>query len=717
MRSWPGGPYPLGATWDGEGVNFALFSENAAGVELCLFDAPDGSETERIPLRERTNMVWHVYLPDVRPGQLYGWRVHGPYEPERGHRFNPAKLLLDPYAKAISGEVRWDDALFAYRIGDPAQDLAIDERDSAPFLPRSVVIDSAFTWGDDRHPRTPWNRTVIYECHVRGMTIRHPSVPEPLRGTYLGLASEPVIEHLQRLGVTAVELLPVHQSVPERELVERGLTNYWGYNTIGFFAPDVRYATGGRGRQVHEFKSMVKTFHRAGIEVILDVVYNHTGEGNQLGPSLFLRGIDNASYYRLDPDDPRWYVDFTGCGNSLNMLHPRTLQLMMDSLRYWVSEMHVDGFRFDLAPALARELVEVDRLGRFFAIVQQDPLLSEVKLIAEPWDLGPGGYQVGNFPQGWVEWNGRYRDTVRRFWRGDEGQIPELASRLSGSSDLYASRDTPHASINFVTCHDGFSLHDLVTYERKHNEANGEGNLDGADDNASSNWGVEGETDALPIVRLRERMKRNFLATLAFSQGVPMISHGDEMGRTQGGNNNAYCQDNAISWVDWDLDARRRDVLAFTRRVFAVRRRSPVLRRRGFFSGRPLVEGVKDVTWLRPDGLEMAQADWSTARNHVIGMLIHGQATDEVDERGRPIRGDTLLLLMNASGRSRLFRLPPMDAPGVWREVVNTAKPGIREAGPSGVTLVGHSVVLLAFAERGQDAAVEGRRGRGSHGR
>jgi glycogen operon protein len=686
-------------------VNFALFSENATGVELCLFEDPgDPSGSERISLRERTNMVWHVYLPDVRPGQLYGWRVHGPYAPEQGHRFNPAKLLLDPYAKAISGEVRWDDALFPYRIGDPAEDLAPDDRDSAPFLPKSVVIDSAFTWGDDRHPRTPWNRTVIYECHVRGMTMRHPSIPEPLRGTYLGLASEPVIEHLQRLGVTAVELLPVHQSVPERELVERGLTNYWGYNTIGFFAPDVRYATGGRGRQVHEFKSMVKTFHRAGIEVILDVVYNHTGEGNHLGPSLFLRGIDNASYYRLGPENPRWYVDFTGCGNSLNMLHPRAMQLMMDSLRYWVREMHVDGFRFDLAPALARELEAVHRLGRFFAIVQQDPLLSEVKLIAEPWDLGPDGYQVGNFPHGWVEWNGRYRDTVRRFWRGDEGRIPELASRLSGSSDLYESRDrTPYASINFITCHDGFTLHDLVTYERKHNEANGEGNRDGADDNASSNWGVEGETDALPVVRLRERMKRNFLATLAFSQGVPMISHGDEIGRTQHGNNNGYCQDNELTWMDWNPDARGRELLAFARRVFAVRRRNPVLQRRSFFSGRPVAEGLKDVTWLRPDGREMTHGDWTNPRNHVLGMLIHGQATDEVDERGRPIRGNTLLLLMNAGGRSRLFRLPAMDEPGAWREVVNTARPGSRPSGRTGVTLVGHSLVLLSFAARGAE--------------
>ncbi|MBA2565770.1 MAG: glycogen debranching protein GlgX, partial [Gemmatimonadetes bacterium] len=517
MRVWPGSPHPLGATWDGEGVNFALFSENATGVDLCLFNrAEDAAEAERIPLRERTNMVWHCYLREVRPGQLYGFRVHGPYAPQLGHRFNSAKLLLDPYARAITGGVRWDDALFGYTVGAGAEDVVPDARESAGFMPKCVVIDAAFTWGDDRPPHVPWNRTLVYECHVKGLTWRHPDVPERLRGTYLGLASEPILEHLRGLGVTAVELLPVHHSLTERELAARGLTNYWGYNTIGFFAPDARFATGAAGRQVHEFKSMVKTFHRAGIEVILDVVYNHTGEGSHLGPTLLLRGIDNLAYYRLVPGDLRRYLDFTGCGNSLNMLHPRTIQLIMDSLRYWVQEMHVDGFRFDLAPALARELFEVDRLGRFFAIIQQDPVLARVKLIAEPWDLGPGGYQVGNFPNGWVEWNGRYRDTVRRFWRGEGGLVSELAFRLSGSSDLYETRArSPYASINFVTCHDGFTLHDLVSYERKHNETNGEGNLDGTDDNLSRNWGVEGETQDVALVRLRERMKRNLLATLA----------------------------------------------------------------------------------------------------------------------------------------------------------------------------------------------------------
>ncbi len=698
MRVWPGNPYPLGATWDGEGVNFALFSEHATGVDLCLFDrADDGSEAERLPMIERTNMVWHAYLPDARPGLLYGYRVHGPYAPEQGHRFNPAKLLLDPYAKAFSGIVHWQDALFGYTVGDPQEDLSCDPRDSAGYVPKGLVIDSAFTWGDDRPPKVPWNRTVIYEAHVKGFTFLHPGIPERIRGTYLAMASDPVLDHLHRLGVTAVELLPVHAFVDERTLVSRGLRNYWGYNSIGFFAPDTRYATGSLGQQVYEFKSMVKSMHRAGIEVILDVVYNHTGEGNQLGPSLSLRGIDNASYYRLDPHQPRLYVDFTGTGNSLNMLHPRAIQLIMDSLRYWIQEMHVDGFRFDLAPALARELYEVNRLSRFFAMIQQDPVISQVKLIAEPWDLGSGGYQVGNFPAGWAEWNGRYRDTVRRFWRGDEGQVGELASRLTGSSDLYASADrTPHASINFVTCHDGFTLRDLVSYERKHNEANGEDNRDGTDDNLSRNWGVEGPTEHVPTERMRDRMVRNFLASLAFSQGVPMILMGDEMGRTQAGNNNAYCQDNEISWVRWTLDARERAILALAQRLFAIRRSNPVLRRRSFFRGRPISDGgLKDVTWIRLDGEEMKEADWNEAGGHVLGMLIHGQSTDETDERGRLISGDTLLLLVNSGSRSRSFRLPAMAEPGEWRELVNTARAGARHPKGEDVSLAASSLILL----------------------
>jgi isoamylase len=693
IRVWPGTPYPLGATWDGEGVNFALFSEHATGVELCLFDAPDAAtESERIALRERDEAVWHAYLPDVRPGQLYGYRVHGPYAPGDGHRFNPAKLLIDPYARAIGGTIRWSDALFGYLPGDPAADLSFNPDDGAGGLPKCVVVDAAFTWGDDRPPRVPWNRTVIYECHVKGMTRRHPQVPEPLRGTYLGLATEPVLDHLVGLGVTAVELMPVHHFVADRHLVERGLTNYWGYNSIAYFAPDVRYATAVRGEQVAEFKTTVKRLHRAGLEIILDVVYNHTAEGNHLGPTLSLRGVDNAAYYRLVPDDRRHYVDFTGCGNSLNMTHPRTLQLIMDSLRYWVVEMHVDGFRFDLAPVLARELWEVNRLATFFDVIRQDPVLSQVKLIAEPWDVGPGGYQVGNFPLGWAEWNGPYRDAVRRFWRGDPG-VAELATRLSGSSDLYApSQRAPYASINFVACHDGFTLRDLVSYERKHNEANGEDNRDGTDDNLSRNWGAEGETESIAVNALRDRIARNMLATLACSQGVPMLGMGDELGRTQRGNNNAYCQDNEIGWVDWTLDERARGLLEFTRRVFAIRRAETALRRRRFFRGGEGAE--RDVTWLRPDGREMQAADWH-APAHVLGMLVHARAADERDERGRPVPSGTLLLLVNNGPRPRRFVLPAIGGRGMWRELVNTSR-ALRPLRAPALTLAAHALVLLS---------------------
>ncbi len=703
MRVWPGDPYPLGATWDGEGVNFAVFSEHATAVELCLFESRDAlKESRRIPLRERTNMVWHAYLPDVRPGQLYGYRVHGPFDPVNGHRFNPAKLLVDPYAKAVAGTVRWDNSVFGYKVGNPQSDLTIDDHDSAPYVPRCVVIDSAFTWGDDRSPRTPWNRTVIYECHVKGMTARHPAVPEHLRGTYLGLAADAIIDHLLDLSVTAVELLPVHQHITESVVAARGLTNYWGYNTVGFFAPDWRFATGDHGEQVAEFKTMVKVLHSAGIEVILDVVYNHTAEGNRLGPTISFRGIDNASYYGLNPQERRFYLNFTGTGNTLNMQNFRAMQLMMDSLRYWVQEMHVDGFRFDLAPALARELFELDRLQRFFDFIQQDPVLSRVKLIAEPWDVGEGGYQVGNFPGGWAEWNGYYRDTVRKFWRGDAGQLADLGYRLSGSSDLYNKRGrSPHASINFVTCHDGFTLRDLVTYANKHNEANGEGNRDGLDANWSANWGVEGETEADDIVQLREMIKRNFIATLAFSQGVPMLSHGDELGRTQRGNNNAYCQDNEISWIDWEVDDRARDLLSFTRSALALRRENPVLRRRSFFSGRPVnEEGDRDVRWLKPDGTEMTEPDWRDPENRVIGMLLHGEATDEVNDRGRPIEGSTLLLILNASSRSRFFTLPELDDPGSWQYLLSTAPQAAgKNPRAKGLRLVRHSLVLLVFSQ------------------
>ncbi|MFO7586577.1 MAG: glycogen debranching protein GlgX [Gemmatimonadota bacterium] len=713
MRVWPGEPYPLGAVWNGLGVNFAIFSEHATRVELCLFAAPSAEvESHRIDIRERTNNVWHVYLPDIRPGQLYGYRVHGPYEPERGHRFNPAKLLLDPYARAIGGDVRVTEAMYGYDRASDRADLSRDDRDSAADVPKCVVVDPAFSWLDDRSPRVQWSRTVIYEAHVKGLTQLHPAVPPEHRGTYLGLACEPVIEHLLRLGVTAVELMPVHHHVDEPRLLERGLTNYWGYNTIGYFAPDSRYATGAPGDQVFEFKMMVKALHSAGIEVILDVVYNHTGEGNELGPTILFRGIDNRSYYHLDPTDPRRYVDFTGTGNTLNMLNSRAMQLMMDSLRYWVEEMHVDGFRFDLAPALARELFEVNRLAWFFDIIQQDPVLSRVKLIAEPWDVGPGGYQVGNFPNGWAEWNGRYRDTVRRFWRGDSGQLAELGFRLSGSSDLYGPQGrSPYASINFVTCHDGFTLHDLVSYDHKRNEANLEADRDGTDANWSRNWGVEGPTKEARIRRRRQRMKKNFLATLAFSQGVPMISHGDEIGRTQGGNNNAYCQDNEVTWIDWDLSDEERELLAFARRVFALRQSNPVLRRRTFFRGHPTVgQDIRDVTWIRPDGREMTDADWHDPENRVIGMLMHGEATDEVDRRGRLVRGDTLLLLLNASERSRRFVLPDSDEPGDWRELLDTHGNIGGESNLTAAHLPSYSLLLL---RRGAERSLPGNGGNG----
>ncbi|MEO7986552.1 MAG: glycogen debranching protein GlgX [Gemmatimonadales bacterium] len=700
IRVWPGTPTPLGATWDGEGTNFAIFSEHATAVDLCLFVAPDdAAELTRVPLRERTDQVWHAYLPDVRPGQLYGFRVHGPYEPDRGHRFNPAKLLLDPYARAISGTIAWSDALLGYAKGTPEEerDLHPDTQDSASGMPKCVVVESAFSWGDDRRPETPWNRTVIYEAHVKGMTMRHPDVPEALRGTYLGLATDPVIEHLQQLGVTAIELLPLQHFVTERRLAEAGLTNYWGYSTIGFFAPDTRYSSGRLGQQVADFKSMVKRFHRAGIEVLLDVVYNHTAEGNHLGPTLCFRGIDNTAYYRLDPEHPRFYTDFTGCGNTVDIRRSRTLQLVMDSLRYWVTEMHVDGFRFDLAPTLARDSPGVGPSGRFFDVVRQDPDVSRVKLIAEPWDLGPDGYQVGRFPIGWGEWNGLYRDTVRRFWRGDGGQVSQLASRLAGSSDIYeSSHRTPQASINFVTCHDGFPLHDLVSYEHKHNEANAEENRDGTDNNMSRNWGVEGPSEAAHVVRIRERIKRNLLATLAFSQGVPMLSHGDELGRTQGGNNNAYCQDNPLTWIDWKLSPLDRELLAFTRLVFQMRAANPVLRRRRFFSHEPKPGGAgRDLVWLGPDGREMEEEQWAEEGNHVLGMLIRAEATDEIDERGRTPRGEAILILVNGGARSRTFILPASEQPGAWTEKLNTAHSQPRAIRGEQVHLAAHSLMLL----------------------
>ena len=697
MRVWPGSPYPLGATWDGEGVNFAIFSEHATAVDLCLFGAADSGEAmETIAMPEATDDVWHVYLPDARPGTLYGYRVHGPYEPSQGHRFNPAKLLIDPYAKAVSEGIKWSDDLFGYTIGSKDKDLSLNTRDSAAAMPKCVVVDPAFTWGDDRSPRTPWNRTVIYECHVRGMTKRHPLVPEDVRGTFLGLASDPIVDHLTNLGVTAVELMPVHQFLPERDLVDKGLTNYWGYNSIGFLAPHVGYASGGGGDQVNEFKSMVKTLHRAGLEVILDVVYNHTAEGSELGPTLSLRGIDNAAYYRLSPEDLRYNVDYTGTGNSLNIMHNRTVGLIMDSLRYWVTDMHVDGFRFDLAPVLIRGY-EGGPPSSFFEIVQQDPVLSTVKLIAEPWDVGPDGYQLGRFPQGWSEWNGQYRDSVRRFWRGDEGMVPEVASRLSGSSDIFAaSRRPTYASVNFVTCHDGYTLTDLVTYEARHNEANGENNADGTSDNNSCNWGAEGETESVRIKGLRERMKRNMLATLMFSQGVRMILGGDELGRSQFGNNNAYCQDNETSWLNWEIDEPAAELFDFTKELIHIVQSNPVLRRRHFFAGsKGSTPGDADVVWIRSDGEEMTDEDWKEESNHAIGMLLPGRAGDEVDSRGRAVVGETLFWLLNAGSGPRSYTLPKTDRPGIWEEIFNTARPGSRVVKAATVNLTGHSTILL----------------------
>jgi isoamylase len=701
---WPGRPHPRGATWDGEGVNFALFSENAEKVELCLFDPGGRRETQRIALGEQTDQVWHCYLPEARPGLLYGYRVHGPYKPEEGHRFNPHKLLLDPYAKNIVGALRWSDAHFAYRIGDKAEDLSSDRRDDAALMPKCKVIEPAFTWGEDRRPQIPWNEMVIYEMHVRGFTIKHPEVPPALRGTYAGLACAPVIEYLRRLGVTTVELMPVHAFLDDRHLVEKGLRNYWGYNTIGFFAPEGRYSASGK---VNEFKTMVKTLHSAGIEVILDVVYNHTAEGSHLGPTLCFRGIDNAAYYRLSPENRRYYMDYTGCGNTLNMQHPRVLQLIMDSLRYWVTEMHVDGFRFDLAAALARELHEVDRLGAFFDILRQDPLLSQVKLIAEPWDLGEGGYQVGNFPTGWAEWNDRYRDSMRAYWKGDGGLIGEFARRLTGSSDLYGrSGRRPHASINFITAHDGFTLHDLVSYNEKHNEANLEGNRDGHNNNLSWNCGVEGPTDDPEVRALRARQQRNMLATLLLSQGVPMLLAGDEIGRTQQGNNNAYCQDNELSWVDWRLeDEEAGKLLRFAQRMIALRRAHPVFRRRDFFQGRPLRgREIKDIVWLNPDGEEMTDEQWNEHHARSLGVYLAGEGLTETDARGRPLRDDNFLLLFNAHHEPVAFRLPVYA--GRWRVLLDTAfqdglaHDGARDPGAE-YSLQGRSLALLQHVRDG----------------
>jgi isoamylase len=703
---WPGKPYPLGSNWDGEGVNFALFSEHAARVELCIFDKAGHRELHRINVREQTDQVWHCYLPEARPGLIYGYRVHGPYAPEKGLRFNRHKLLLDPYAKQIVGELKWSDSHFGYRIGHRLEDLSFDRRDSAPGMLKSMVIDPAFTWGTDQPLRTPWHKSIIYELHVKGFTIQHPQVPAQLRGTYAGLATAPVIDHLLKLGITAIELMPVHYFVDDRTLVERGLRNYWGYNSIGFFAPVSRYLSTA---SISEFKTMVKTMHSAGIEVILDVVYNHTAEGNHLGPTLSFRGIDNPVYYRTTADNPRYYMDYTGTGNTLNMRHPRVLQLIMDSLRYWVLDMHVDGFRFDLAATLARELHEVDKLGAFLDIIHQDPILSQVKLIAEPWDLGEGGYQVGKFPVGWAEWNDRYRDALRSYWKGDGGQIGELAYRITGSSDLYArSGRRPYASINFVTAHDGFTLQDLVSYNQKHNEANGEDNRDGTDNNRSWNCGAEGPTADPGINALRAQQKRNFLATLLLSQGVPMLLSGDAIGHSQRGNNNAYCQDNDISWIDWNESSADQQLVGLVQKAIALRKNHPMFRRRNFFLGRAIKgAGIKDILWLRPDGGEMTDEQWNQEHARTLGMFLSGSAVDEVDERGQAITDENFLLLMNAHHEEVPFLLPTAASNMRWIALIDTScqtsrSPGVQyEAGDS-YPLQARSLALLVERQRDQ---------------
>jgi isoamylase len=714
MEVWPGTPYPLGATWDGAGTNFALFSEVAEQVELCLFgddDASGQSGETRIAIGEVDGLVWHCYLPGVEPGQRYGYRVHGPYQPERGHRCNPSKLLLDPYGKAVEGQVTWHQAVYSYQHGNPS---VLNTDDSAAYMPRNVVINPYFDWGDDRPPRTPYHETLIYEAHVRGLTRLHPEVPAEQQGSYAGLAHPAVIDHLTRLGVTAVELMPVHQSVPEPGLVRRGLTNYWGYNTIAFLAPDNRYSSSGTPYgHVAEFKAAVKALHAAGIEVILDVVYNHTAEGGGLGPTLSFRGIDNAAYYQLAPGNPQSYLDYTGCGNSLNVRNPHPLQLIMDSLRYWILDMHVDGFRFDLAAALARELHDVDRLSAFFDLVQQDPAVSQVKLIAEPWDVGQGGYQVGHFPPLWTEWNGKYRDTVRDFWRGRAATLPEFASRLTGSSDLYeTSARRPVASVNFITCHDGFTLRDLVSYDRKHNEANGDYNRDGTDDDRSWNCGAEGPTDDPAVNELRARQVRNFLVTLFCSQGVPMLLAGDEMSRTQRGNNNAYCQDNEVSWIDWEAAGKQQDLIDFTCMLSELRRAHPVFRRRRFFSGQAAADGLQDIVWLTPAGRTMTDNDWQTGYARSLSVFLNGDAITEPGPRGEPVRDDSFLLLFNANREPVTFTVPGVRFGAGWEVLISTAtamgapppdatgtiavRPGQR------IELAGRSIMVLRGIDDGQ---------------
>ncbi len=695
---WPGNPYPLGATWDGLGINFVLYSENAQRVELVLFDhADDPAPSRTIALPERTGPIWHGYLPGLRPGQLYGYRVHGPYDPARGHRFNPNKVLLDPYAKAIGRSLRWDDSLFGYQMGQ--DDLSFSEADSAPFAPLGAVVEDKFEWGDDRSPEIHWEDTIIYETHVKGISMRHPDVPDDLRGTYLGLVSEPILDHLRKLGVTTIQLLPVHAKVQDQRLVDLGLKNYWGYNTLNFFAPEPEFGCNGSIHAVRDFKMMVRSLHAAGFEVIIDVVYNHTGEGSEKGPTLSFRGIDNLGYYKENPDDPRFLMDYTGTGNTLDGGNGYVLQLITDSLRYWVTEMRVDGFRFDLASALARELYDVNMLGAFFKIIQQDPVLSQVKLIAEPWDVGPGGYQVGGFPWQWTEWNGKFRDAVRRFWRGENGVKGEFATRFTGSSDLYAlSGRRPIASINFITAHDGFTLEDLVSYEHKHNEANQEGNRDGHEPNYSVNCGVEGTSDDPAVLNCRERLKRSLMATLLLSQGVPMILGGDELSRTQQGNNNAYCQDNDINYYDWDLDEREQNFLAFVQRIIAFHRAHQSFRRRRFLTGQADDQGFKDALWWHPKGREMTWEDWGNADLHAFGLLLRGDHIAGTDVHGNALEDDTFLILFNKGAATVRVKLPKAeaDSPKRWKVVFESERTRSSYAANATVPVDPHELMVLS---------------------
>jgi isoamylase len=700
ITTYPGIPYPLGATRDGNGVNFALYAENATGVELCFFDKRMGeTQTAKIRMTERTHHKFHVYVPDIKPGQLYGYRVHGPYDPKNGHRFNPAKLLIDPYAKAIAGTIEWDDSLFGYEVGHKDEDLKINNKDSAPFIPKSVVIDSSFDWQDDKAPKIPYHQSIIYETHIKGFTRLNPNIPKEIQGTYAAIAHRVTIDYLKQLGVTAVELMPVHHFVADRHLVEKGLTNYWGYNSIGFFAPDVRYSSSGvTGEQVSEFKNMVKELHKAGIEVILDVVYNHTAEGNHMGPTLSFKGIDNSSYYRL-MDDKRYYRDYTGTGNTLNANLPNVLRLMMDSLRYWIQEMHVDGFRFDLASTLARELHEVHKLSSFFDIIHQDPVISQVKLIAEPWDVGEGGYQVGNFPAGWTEWNGKYRDCMRDYWRGADSVLGEFAERFTGSPDLYqGDYRRPTASINFITAHDGFTLNDLVSYNEKHNEANGEDNKDGESHNRSWNCGVEGPTDKKEVLQLRQRQKKNFLTTLLLSQGVPMLLAGDELSRTQKGNNNAYCQDNEISWLNWQ--SADQDLIDFTRKLIAFRKAHPIFCRRKWFQGQPIKGmGVEDIAWFLPEGTEMTDEHWNTSFAKSLAIYLNGKGIHTPGPKGEVIVDDSFYVIFNAHHEELKYKLPEEKYGKQWTKALDTFDGGIQQGksfqAQDVLTVAGRSVVVL----------------------